>query len=106
MDRKKVKIMWQISKAHGKCSQTKIGKKWYINQYLCYKFLGKGSFGKVCLAKDIVSNKKLAIKVLNKSILRRKRILRKNKPPSNMLENIFREIAIHEVIADPSNDKL
>eukprot|EP01083_Nonionella_stella_P155139 500756_1 len=73
---------------------------------------------KVCLAKDIVSNKKLAIKVLNKSILRRKRILRKNKPPSNMLENIFREIAImkkldhpnvlqiHEVIDDPSNDKL
>lgn len=94
------------------------GKQWYINQYLCYKFLGKGAFGKVCLAKDVTTNLKYALKVLNKSLLRRKRILRKGKPPTNMLENIFREIAImkklnhpnvlqiHEVIDDPDNDKL
>eukprot|EP01083_Nonionella_stella_P100349 282910_1 len=32
---------------HTECvSETKIGKKWYINQYLCYKFQGKGSFSK------------------------------------------------------------
>ena len=98
--------------------EKKSGKKWYINQYLCYKFLGKGAFGKVCLATDITTNTKYALKVLNKSLLRRKRILRKNKPPTNMLENIFREIAImkkldhpnvlhiHEVIDDPANDKL
>ena len=96
----------------------KIGKKWYINQYLCYDFLGKGSYGKVCLAKDIAKNDKVAIKVINKSILKRKHILRKGKKPSNAFENIFREIAImkklnhpnvlqiHEVIDDPTNDKL
>ncbi len=99
-------------------SAIKVGKKWYINQYLCYNYLGKGAFGKVALAKDITTNIKYAIKVLNKSLLRRKRILRKGKPPTNMLENIFREIAImkkldhpnvlqiYEVIDDPENDKL
>ena len=98
--------------------RTKIGKKVYINEYLCYGYLGSGAFGQVLLAKNIKTDMKVAIKILNKSLLRKKRIFRKGKKPTNMLENIFREIAVmkklnhpnvvklYEVIDDPNNEKL
>eukprot|EP01084_Bolivina_argentea_P306239 529155_1 len=86
--------------------QTKMNNNWYINQYLCYKYLGKGAYGKVCLAKDIILKRKVAIKVFNKFLLRRKRIFRGNKPPTSLLDNMFREISIMKKLNHPNLIKI
>lgn len=44
-----------------------------INEYSFEKTIGEGGFGKVKLAKKKGSNEKFAIKILKKSILKRKK---------------------------------
>ena len=99
--------------------RKKKARRYYVNQYMCYKQLGSGAYGQVVLCKSIVDDTKYAIKIINKSLLRRKRIFKaRGAPPSSLLENIFREIAVMkklahrnvvtlvEVIDDPDHDRL
>ncbi|KAL9653637.1 hypothetical protein ABK040_009114 [Willaertia magna] len=84
-----------------------------INEYTLITTIGKGSYGKVKLCMDS-SNRPYAIKMMNKSTL--KRI--KKAGGGNMLIDVQREIAIlkkldhsnivklYEVIDDPKNDML
>lgn len=44
-----------------------------VNQYAVVRFLGKGSFAEVFLCQDKKSKRDVAVKVFQKSILRRKR---------------------------------
>ncbi|ETO05626.1 Protein kinase domain containing protein [Reticulomyxa filosa] len=81
-------------------------KSFYINQYLCYKQLGKGTFGNVVLAKDISKNRKMAIKIINKSSLKKKVIFKKDKSITNALEHIYREISIMQKLNHPNTLKL
>ena len=41
-------------------------KKLYINEYLLYKEVGNGSYGRVVLSKNIENNGKFAMKIINK----------------------------------------
>ena len=41
-----------------------------INQYMIIKTLGEGSFGKVKLCIDTVSNSTYAVKIMNKKVLK------------------------------------
>jgi len=51
--------------------------------------LGKGAFGKVKLCKDIDTDETFAIKIMDKTVLKKKR-----QGMSNMLESVMKEIAI------------
>eukprot|EP00474_Spongospora_subterranea_P010441 CRZ10899.1 hypothetical protein [Spongospora subterranea] len=94
---------------------TKSGEK-RVNQYLMRQCIGKGSYGKVKLAIDN-TGKQFAIKIMNKAVLKRKRILGKNSV-TDLLTGLRKEIAVmksvnhlnvvklYEVIDDPEEDKL
>ena len=105
----------------------KHGKHRYMNEYLIYKELGKGAYSRVILARKMCKNgtkngSKVAIKVINKGVLRRIIIWISAHKKSNELSSIAREIAImklmgrgcqhpnicqlYEVIDDPVRDKL
>eukprot|EP00741_Cyanophora_paradoxa_P001419 tig00000489_g1372.t1 len=85
-----------------------------INQYIIREKLGAGSYGKVKICIDTNTNKTYAVKIMKKSILKRKRVGRSG----NALQNVLHEIAImkklnhpnvvrlYEVIDDPEEDKL
>eukprot|EP00287_Rhodomonas_sp_CCMP768_P019270 CAMPEP_0202818798 /NCGR_PEP_ID=MMETSP1389-20130828/8611_1 /ASSEMBLY_ACC=CAM_ASM_000865 /TAXON_ID=302021 /ORGANISM="Rhodomonas sp., Strain CCMP768" /LENGTH=386 /DNA_ID=CAMNT_0049491223 /DNA_START=104 /DNA_END=1264 /DNA_ORIENTATION=+ len=84
-----------------------------INSFEVIKALGKGAFGKVKLCKDTHDGQLYAIKIMDKTVLKKKR-----QGMSNMLESVKKEIAImkklshanvvrlFEVIDDPSQSKL
>lgn len=84
-----------------------------INSFEVIKALGKGAFGKVKLCKDSHDGHLYAIKIMDKTVLKKKR-----QGMSNMLESVKKEIAImkklshpncvrmYEVIDDPSQSKL
>ena len=85
----------------------------FINQYLVIQEIGRGSFGKVKLVQHVETDKYFAIKILNKSLLKK---LRRQK--KNPLESVQTEIAIlkklrhknvvslYEVIDDEESDKM
>ncbi len=86
-----------------------------INNYKLLKDLGHGSFGKVKLCVEMDSGKQFAIKIIDKTILRRREgVGVKN----NFLGDVLKEIAImkklrhpnivelREVINDPHHDKI
>ena len=67
-----------------------------INNYIIGKTIGKGSFGKVKLAKHILTNEKVAIKILEKSAIKNDKDLKK----------INREIKILKQLNHPNVIKL
>uniref|UniRef100_A0A7S3G2V1 non-specific serine/threonine protein kinase n=1 Tax=Palpitomonas bilix TaxID=652834 RepID=A0A7S3G2V1_9EUKA len=86
----------------------------FVNAYQVLNVLGRGAYGKVKLARHTETRDLYAIKILKKSMLKRKRIGRF----SNALQNIMKEIAImkkiehpnclqlFEVIDSPNEDKM
>jgi len=96
----------------------KRGKRHYINNYLLLETLGEGSWGKVRKGLEVTKRKAVAIKIINKRKLQRKRTFRKGQPAKTLYDNILQEIAIlkkldhpnvvklHEVIDDAQKDKL
>lgn len=97
-------------------SKTFINGRTVINQYLVCGKLGQGSYGKVLLVIDVNTNIYYAMKIINKSRLQRKVILKKNRDPTTHMDYVRREIAImkklrhpnvvslHEVIEDSAGD--
>ncbi|KAJ8609620.1 hypothetical protein CTAYLR_006284 [Chrysophaeum taylorii] len=92
-----------------------------INQYQMLKPLGKGSFAEVYLCCDVKSKTEYAVKIFNKSLLRRKRTMERTVDGIHVhseLEKVEREIAImknlshpnlvclYEVIDDQEDDQL
>lgn len=85
-----------------------------INQYELGEVLGRGTYGKVRLCTDLNTAQVYAVKILRKSLLKRKRIGQFG----NALQGVQREIAIwkkldhpnvvslHEVLDDEALDKL
>ncbi|KAJ4460536.1 putative Calcium/calmodulin-dependent protein kinase kinase 2 [Paratrimastix pyriformis] len=95
------------------CKQiTATGEK-LINEYLMIRSIGCGTYGKVKLATNTNNGQQYAIKILNKTLLRRKR-----KGNVTALQNVMREMAImkrldhfnvvklFEVIDDPNVNKI
>eukprot|EP00281_Chroomonas_sp_CCMP1168_P034563 CAMPEP_0206255336 /NCGR_PEP_ID=MMETSP0047_2-20121206/24190_1 /ASSEMBLY_ACC=CAM_ASM_000192 /TAXON_ID=195065 /ORGANISM="Chroomonas mesostigmatica_cf, Strain CCMP1168" /LENGTH=438 /DNA_ID=CAMNT_0053681723 /DNA_START=118 /DNA_END=1434 /DNA_ORIENTATION=+ len=84
-----------------------------VNSFEMIKPLGKGAFGKVKLCKDTRDGKLYALKIMDKTVLKKKR-----QGMSNMLQSVQREIAImkklnhencvkmYEVLDCPTNPKL
>lgn len=74
------------------------------------KTLGQGSFGKVKLALNKCDNRRVAIKILSKSMLKSKRYivcnLKGESNSQNMYHNTKREIAIMKKIDHPNCIKL
>ncbi len=54
---------------NGKKISQESPKKMTISDYLLIKNLGKGSYGKVLMAKHLISNKYYAIKVIDKAFI-------------------------------------
>ena len=91
--------------------------KQFVNNFEILKTLGKGSFAKVKLARDVNTNQYYAIKVMNKSLLKKKRIYIKTQM-SNMYESVTSAIELmkqmkgehliklYEIINDSESDKL
>uniref|UniRef100_A0A7S0MSI2 non-specific serine/threonine protein kinase n=1 Tax=Cryptomonas curvata TaxID=233186 RepID=A0A7S0MSI2_9CRYP len=91
---------------------TEDGQK-FINTFEVLKPLGKGAFGKVKLCRDTRDDKKYAIKIMNKALLKKKR-----QGMTTMLDSVRREIAImkkidhrncvrlYEVLDDPTSNKI
>eukprot|EP00162_Nutomonas_longa_P012773 comp21258_c0_seq1/m.45452 comp21258_c0_seq1/g.45452 ORF comp21258_c0_seq1/g.45452 comp21258_c0_seq1/m.45452 type:complete len:454 (-) comp21258_c0_seq1:640-2001(-) len=89
-----------------------------INQYVMIKTLGRGSFGKVKLCIDGQSGRPYAIKIIKRSLLRKKKFGAPGKKSSENFTKIMREIAIMkklnhphtvkliEVLDDPESEKL
>mmetsp|Transcript_32573 Transcript_32573/g.74688 ORF Transcript_32573/g.74688 Transcript_32573/m.74688 type:complete len:568 (-) Transcript_32573:460-2163(-) len=85
-----------------------------VNQYSLSKVLGKGAFGEVFKGTSGLGAEPVAIKVLNRSILKRKRVGRNG----NAYDSVLREVAVmkrlkhphvvnlYEVIDDPDKDQL
>eukprot|EP01028_Stygiella_incarcerata_P010952 TRINITY_DN5963_c1_g1_i1.p1 TRINITY_DN5963_c1_g1~~TRINITY_DN5963_c1_g1_i1.p1 ORF type:complete len:562 (+),score=170.45 TRINITY_DN5963_c1_g1_i1:78-1763(+) len=85
-----------------------------VNEYVILRLLGRGQYGKVKLAMNMKDNQLYAIKILNKSILKR---IRKGFG-KNAYSGVLKEIAIwkklrhenvvrlFEVIDDPDEDRL
>lgn len=100
-----------LDKSFKETNMVKLGKdeegNKMVNEYSMIRTLGSGSYGKVKLAMDS-NNKAYAIKIMNKSLLKRVQknedvrkevaILKKMKHP-----NVVR---LYEVIDDPDNDKM
>lgn len=95
------------------------GGQKYVNQYLmCGPVLGRGSCSKVKRVLNTNDGLFYAIKILNKVILQKRKIVLENGKLSSQWQNVKREIAImrrlrhptvvrlYEVIDDPLNDKL
>jgi len=78
----------------------KDGKK-FINQYEVIKDLGKGSFGKVKLVKHSETGELFAMKVMNKNVLRKKRI-----GTRNLLQDVEHEIKVMKLLEHPNIIKL
>lgn len=88
-----------------------------INQYLVMRRIGRGMYGKVKLVFNTEDQVHYAMKIMSKSILKRRRVIGRNKVTDSW-ENVKREIAImkkldhpnvvrlSEVIDDDENDKL
>lgn len=100
----------KISKLNKK-GRTSNGKT-VINGYVLLRQLGRGSYGTVHLAMSLAHSKKYAIKVVSRSLLRKKRI-----GSAKSDEDVLREVAVmkrlahpnvvalYEVIDDPSSGK-
>lgn len=67
----------------------------YINEYTVLKKLGQGSFGKVFLVKHLHSERLYAMKVIDKKMLRRKRIGISD-------EELLREVAVMKQLKHPN----
>jgi serine/threonine protein kinase len=103
----------QVTSVSRKKTWEGTGEK-MLNQYIVKASLGEGSFGKVKLCVDTRTGKKVAIKIMRKSFLKRRKVGMKG----NALLDVMREIAImkkmhhpnvvtlFEVINDEQNDKL
>ena len=88
-------------------------QKW-VNQYRMCEVLGRGAYGKVRRCVDEFTGGEVAVKILRKSVLRRKRVGRFG----NALQDVQREVAIWkkldhphvvrllEVLDDEASDKL
>jgi len=76
------------------------GKK-YVNQYEVLKLLGRGSFGKVKLVKHTETGELFAMKVMNKNILRKKRM-----GTRNLLQDVEHEIRVMKLLDHPNVIKL
>jgi serine/threonine protein kinase len=89
-----------------------------VNEYLLIKNLGKGTYGKVKLCKNKLTNKFFAIKVINKSLLNKVCDSKGRPRKVEYSDKVMKEIAIlkkidhpnivklFEVIDDPRNEKL
>lgn len=76
-----------------------------INQYDIKKPLGKGSFAEVYLCGDRNTNEDYAVKVFNKSLLRRRRTMARTScgvQVHSELEKVEREIAIMKKLVHPN----
>lgn len=68
-----------------------------VNQYVLGPILGVGGFGKVRRCLDTTTGEELAVKILRKSLLKKKRIGRFG----NALQNVEREVAIWKKLDHP-----
>lgn len=94
-------------------SQDASGRK-KVNQYFIERKLGEGSYSKVKLCRDSNNDRLVAVKIMKKSFLRKRKLGMRQ----NALDNVQREIAImkklnhpnvvtlFEVIDDDINDKI
>mmetsp|Transcript_1205 Transcript_1205/g.3031 ORF Transcript_1205/g.3031 Transcript_1205/m.3031 type:complete len:421 (+) Transcript_1205:96-1358(+) len=76
-----------------------------INQYTIIQGLGKGSFAEVFLCADATTKNEYAVKVFNKSLLRRKRTMERTARGVHVhseLEKVEREIAIMKDLVHPN----
>eukprot|EP00002_Diphylleia_rotans_P009511 TRINITY_DN1983_c0_g1_i1.p1 TRINITY_DN1983_c0_g1~~TRINITY_DN1983_c0_g1_i1.p1 ORF type:complete len:375 (-),score=96.98 TRINITY_DN1983_c0_g1_i1:184-1308(-) len=92
---------------------TSTGEK-KVNEYIVEKTLGKGAYAKVKLCRHATTGLRFAMKICNKSVLKKRARFSKDDP----MQNILREIAIQkklshpnairlfEVMDDPNEDKL
>lgn len=90
-----------------------------INQYILYREeLGRGSYGLVRKGFNTLDGKFYAIKILNKNLLQKRKIMGRGRAFADLWEKVKVEIAImkrlrhpnvvrlYEVIDDPTRDKL
>lgn len=96
-----------------KTSRDDDGKR-RVNQYKFLEKLGEGAFGKVKLCQSITDGQYYAVKIMNKSLLKRKRY----DVSTTAFHQVMREIAVmkkikhpncvqlYEVIDSPDDDKL
>lgn len=108
----------QIPKTTTYLNHRKRGERHYMNNYLLLEKIGEGSYGKVRKGVNVSNNQTVAIKIINKAKLKRKRTLRKGKAATSLWDNVLQELAIlkkidhpnivkmHEVINDARKDKL
>eukprot|EP00033_Pygsuia_biforma_P003431 GCRY01003760.1.p1 GENE.GCRY01003760.1~~GCRY01003760.1.p1 ORF type:complete len:511 (-),score=86.69 GCRY01003760.1:69-1601(-) len=75
-----------------------------LNQYQILKSLGKGTYGKVKLCKNVSNNQLYALKVFNKLLFMKGSMLVGN--GSNKLEQIHHEVAIMKCLEHPNIVKL
>lgn len=75
---------------------TKTDDAKYINQYEVIRDLGKGSFGKVKLVKHRETGELFALKVLNKSVLKKKRM-----GSRSMMQDVEDEIRVMKMLDHP-----
>jgi len=75
---------------------TKTGDAKHVNQFEVLRDLGKGSFGKVKLVKDRETGELFAMKVLNKSVLKKKRM-----GSRNMMQDVEDEIRVMKMLDHP-----
>lgn len=73
-----------------------------MNQYLMREVLGRGAYGKVRRCVDELTGAVRAVKIIRKSVLRRKRVGRFG----NALQTVQREIAIWKKLdREPCNPR-
>uniref|UniRef100_A0A7S3DEH9 Probable transcriptional regulator ycf27 n=1 Tax=Palpitomonas bilix TaxID=652834 RepID=A0A7S3DEH9_9EUKA len=89
------------------------GKK-RVNQYKLFEKIGEGAFGKVKRCESVVDGREYAVKIMNKSLLKRKRF----DVSTTAFHQVMREVAVmkkikhpncvqlYEVIDSPEDDKL
>eukprot|EP01060_Flectonema_neradi_P007181 TRINITY_DN14995_c2_g1_i1.p1 TRINITY_DN14995_c2_g1~~TRINITY_DN14995_c2_g1_i1.p1 ORF type:complete len:916 (+),score=173.29 TRINITY_DN14995_c2_g1_i1:62-2809(+) len=85
----------------------------FINQYLVVQEIGRGSFGKVKLVQHVETEKLFAVKILNKSLLKKLRRQKKNPLESAQTEIAILKklrhknvVSLYEVIDDEESDKM
>jgi len=68
-----------------------------VNQYRVERTLGRGSFGKVKLCTNEQTGQLFAVKIMNRSLLKRRRV-----GMTPMLQTVFREIALMKKLRHPN----
>jgi len=108
----------QIPKTTTYLHHRQRGERHYMNNYLLLEKIGEGSYGKVRKGINVSNNQTVAIKIINKAKLKRKRTFQIGKAATSLWDNVLQELAIlkkmdhpnivkmHEVINDERKDKL